>query len=305
MIWNTILPFYKSIHFFILAIAAVLTSACSSLPDLTNRNEFGAMYSPSEGATMDYSVYLPPGWTADETLPLVVLLHGYGDNHESFDRYQVGQFLDPYIESGELPRVIILNPLGGNMFWENWYDGSHKLRDWVVRDLMPEVASKYNTLPCPEHCHVTGISMGAHGALRFAYHEPDTFSSAASISGLILSREKVLNPSLGRRILFSFVPTERIWGPIYEDYSDMPEDIDPFVAWIHDERLKQTRLMLTWGSEESKDIQATNVSFHDHLKQNQRPHEYQTFAGGHNWNDWKPHILATLTFHLKGDDTLD
>ena len=106
------------------------------------------LYSPAMDKDMGYSVYTPPGWGPDEQLPLVVLLHGGGSDHESFNQYDVGAYLDAEHAAGRLPRVIIVNPEGEFGFWENWYDGSRRYRDWVMQDLLPTVQADYNTAPC-------------------------------------------------------------------------------------------------------------------------------------------------------------
>ena len=92
----------------LLALASTAVG-CVSFP---TRLDYGRIDSRTVGKPMGYSVYTPPGWTRSESLPLVVFLHGGGDTPESFDKFGVGQALDRAIESGDVPRVVIVGPQG-------------------------------------------------------------------------------------------------------------------------------------------------------------------------------------------------
>ncbi|WP_205662197.1 alpha/beta hydrolase [Alteromonas flava] len=270
---------------------------CASQP-IELHSKHGELYSPSMGRVMSYSVYTPPDWSPDESLPLMLLLHGARDNHQTFDKYKVGQHLDKEASERNLPRVIVLSPDGELGFWENWHDGSHLYRDWVVKDLMPYVAETYNTLPCPDACFVTGISMGAHGALRFAYYEKQTFGSVAALSGPIISKRYPGESSLGRTIMMWLLPTERIWGDIESESSHVPKDLDPYISWIKRPDLVDLPLLLAWGSEESKSIKNSNEHFHKYLLEHNKPHEYLVFDGGHKWVAWREVMDDVIRFHM-------
>ena len=247
---------------------------------------------------MSYSVYTPPDWTPEESLPLMVFLHGARDNHETFDRYHVGDVLDEEINSGRVPRVIIVNPDGEFGFWENWHDGSRLYRDWVVKDLMPHVASRYNTLSCPENCFISGISMGGHGAMRFGYYEPDTFSSVSSVSAPIISKLHPPEPSIGGTILKWFIPIDRIWGDIDGDTSHVPKDLDPYRSWVSRERLFDEPLFLVWGTDDPGDIVSSNEHFHQHLEANEKEHDWLVYEGGHDWTYWREIVGSLIQFHV-------
>ena len=56
------------------------------------------------GQQMSYAVFTPPGWTPEERLPLVVFLHGGGDDHASFDRHGLSARLEEATLAGRIPR---------------------------------------------------------------------------------------------------------------------------------------------------------------------------------------------------------
>lgn len=247
--------------------------------------------------TMAYEVWAPRDLSPDEALPLVVFLHGGGDDENSFDQHGVGQHLDEALAAGKIPRVIIVTPRGELGFWENWADGSHRYRDWVLNEVMPAVQTAYHTLPCPEGCHVGGVSMGGHGTMRIALFHPDRFASAACLSGPILSTEAVLEFT-GRWYVKLFVPVERIWGPM--DDRARIESEDPFRQWTSPEDLQGLRLMVAVAEEDRGDIIKTNRKFHEHLSAHGIDHAYLEFEGEHKWVSWTPVIDRFLRFAVWG-----
>ncbi len=256
-------------------------------------------YAEVESATMDgrrmeYSVYTPPGFQEGERLPLVVFLHGGGDDAASFDRAGLGGVLDRATREGRIPRVIIALPQGDLGFWANWYDGSNRYEDWVTEEVMPRVAHAYRTLPCPEHCHVMGVSMGGSGTLRFALHRPDLFGSATLISAPVLDTEAMIN--LVRNPLFvPVLPFDRIFGPTGGDdaRARVAED-DPFLRWRDADDLGGQRLMVAWGDEDRGPIIDSSARLHRHLAARGVPHEHLEYDGNHSWVSWTPVIVEAL-----------
>lgn len=279
-------------------IICVAMVGCASLPEVDNRSSYFSMYSEAMKKDMGYSVYTPPNWTSAERLPLVVLLHGRKDDELTFDRYRVGQYLDKRYEQGKLPRAVILSPDGENGFWENWRDGSKLYRDWVVKDLMPVIQKEYATLPCPDYCHVSGLSMGAHGAMKFGINEPELFSSVAAISGVMVSRTDP--PNFFQKILIKlFIPTNRIWGDIDAEIErERLINLDPYLTWTENPKLENTRLFLSWGNKERASIRKSNERFHQYLLDKNRTHDVFVYDGRHLWVDWKEPIAKSIQFHI-------
>ncbi len=275
---------------FVVASAA-LTASCSSPPP---RLHYDSLALSGGNEHLDYAVYTPPGFAADEALPLVVFLHGAGDGPDCFDEAAVGQHLDAEIAAGRVPRAVIVLPRGDFGFWENWADGSFRYRDWVTAELMPEIAARYHTRPCPSGCHLIGISMGGHGALRFAFFQPDLFASVAAISAPILDTDdawKLTNESWLRFV----IPTDRIWGAADRE-SIAREDL--FVRWSEPTDLQGLRLLLAWGDADHAQIIDTNERFDRHLRESEIPHTALIFAGRHEWKAWKPVLDEVLAIQL-------
>lgn len=274
----------------IVLILATQLLACTTFQP--ERLDYSSIQPQNKDTALEYAVYTPPDWELGERLPLIIFLHGGGGSHLSFERYGADEFLDAEITAGRIARAIILLPNGDNGFWENWADGSRHYRDWVLKDLLPQVQEKYQTLDCPEHCHLAGISMGGYGVLRFAVFAPEQFSSVSAISAPIFNREQAeaFKPSLLIRIL---IPFKRIFGKQYS-----PEFIssNPYNAFVDNPGLKAVRLQLIRGSEESEHIIDSNERFHQRLEQAGYQHEYWIYSGGHKWRYWIPQLGQVVNF---------
>lgn len=286
---------FKNIQNSFLLLLVFIISGCSTFkPEALS---YGAYETNYKNKLMRYGVYTPPNWSPEEKLPLVLFLHGGGDNHTSFEKFQAHKVFDEKINSGEMPRVILVTPDGGFSLWENWADGKRTYRDWVMRGVLPQVQKKYNTMKCPEHCHLLGISMGGFGAMRFAYFEKNAFSSISVMSALILSDEQKRNSksSLFIRLLF---PIKKIFGPNAKE-RNRKENV--FRTWPTEPHLFNTRLQLIWGDNDTLKIRRANELFHTKLKEEGIRHSAFVYEGNHKWVSWKPHLSRAINFLVNGE----
>lgn len=239
---------------------------------------------------MDYGVYLPPDFSPDEALPLVVFLHGGGDDHRSFGEADLGRKLDRALAQRRVPRAVIVVPNGELGFWVNWYDGSQRWADWVLDDLVPHAQATYGTRSCPEGCHLMGVSMGGFGTINMAMNNPGAFATITPISAPIMNTEEMIEFS-ERGFVARMVPVERVFGPLE------PERVrrsDPYVQWTRPVHLEGTDLMLVWGDADRKGIRRQGARFHQHLLDHDIPHDLLVYPGGHQWASWDAAIVEAL-----------
>jgi enterochelin esterase-like enzyme len=281
---------------FFIAAACLLIVACSSTPQ-NKQLDYKKITPAGTQKTMLYSVYTPPNWQVSEQLPLIVFLHGAGSNHKSFESFGANNYFDEQIIQGKMPRVILLSPNGDLGFWENWTDGTHNYRDWVLNDILPSVQKNYNTLSCPEHCHVMGISMGGFGALRFSYLSKNVFSSVSAISAPIIGEEekRETNQSLLMQLVFPF---DRIFGEEFSSNYTVNTIENAFLNKRGDsfKTLKGMRLQLIVGDNDLKQMIKNNLRFHESLVAQNRDHKYLVFRGRHRWRDWIPTFTQSINF---------
>ena len=139
--------------------------------------------SKSVGGTVPVSVVLPPGFDPAQSLPLLIFLHGGGD-----DRTQLVDMLPLYNQmfaDGTLPPVVAVSFSSGLSFyageWENF-----------ILDELPEWAAKqFNNRTDRDGRVMIGMSMGGYGTLKVAFKHPDRFTAIAAV-------EPAIEPSLTR-----------------------------------------------------------------------------------------------------------
>ncbi len=275
----------------LLTVSCLALLSCASISSQKNL-DYKKLTPTNTDKTIHYSVYTPPGWQASEQLPLLVFLHGAGSTHRSFERFGANKYFDEQITKGLMPRVVLVSPKGGFGFWENWADGSHNYRDWVINDILPKVQKDYNTLNCPTHCHVMGLSMGGFGALRFGYLSDNTFSSVSAISAPIIGKEEKsqTNNSFLLKLLF---PLDRIFG---KDFSKNYVNNSIEKAWINNRALDDIRLQIIVGDDDFKQMIKNNQRFHEGLTANNRDHDYIIYNGKHKWKSWIPNFAQAVNF---------
>ncbi|MFP5332368.1 MAG: alpha/beta hydrolase-fold protein [Acidimicrobiia bacterium] len=127
---------------------------------------------------MRYLLRFPERWQPGETLPLVVYLHGSGD--DDYDsRWLTGFGVPAAIRFGPVgdhQRFVLLAPQAApGTSWEmaGQVDAVMRLVDEVIGDHGLDL----------DRVSVTGMSMGGYGTWHLVTRYPDRFQSAASVSG--------------------------------------------------------------------------------------------------------------------------
>lgn len=122
-------------------------------------------------------VFKPKDYKANQSLPLIFLLHGYSGNYQQWHKIMDAQkYADTY-------GFIIVCPDG---LFNTWYLNSPAKQDWqyetfFFEELYPDIIKKYQ--PNTKQIFITGLSMGGHGAMYLFIQKPDLFASAGSTSG--------------------------------------------------------------------------------------------------------------------------
>ena len=139
------------------------------------------LHSQMTGIDLPYSVVLPRGYglfIARKKYPVLYLLHGHGGDHSSW----IGNTsLATYATKFEM---IIVTPEGK----DGWYTDSAtvdsaKYESYIVKELIPDVESRYRIISERGGRAIAGYSMGGYGALKFGLKYPNVFVFAGSISG--------------------------------------------------------------------------------------------------------------------------
>jgi predicted esterase len=126
-----------------------------------------AFRSAVDGTLRPYSLRIPAAPTPGARLPLLVYLHGSGED----DRSQ--------LDRTWLPQdILVLAPNGRGT--SNWYTRDHAQDD--IREAIDDVAANYPV--DPERIVLAGFSMGGYGVYRTFLETPRRYRALAVFSGL-------------------------------------------------------------------------------------------------------------------------
>ena len=144
------------------------------------------------GTPHNYSIYVPAQYDAAKPAPFMIFLDGSGSLNNSmrvpvvFDNLIAKHDLPPligiFIDPGVLPA---LSDEAQNRFERVFeYDSmSDRYSRFLLEELIPEVAKKYNLSKDPNDRAISGVSTGAVGAFMAAWNRPDQFHRVLSFIG--------------------------------------------------------------------------------------------------------------------------
>ncbi len=138
-----------------------------------------SVQSAALGRAMKYRVLLPTDYDGSQRrYPVLYLLHGLGGDYKDWTtRTNVAEY------SRTLPLIIVM-PDGENSWYTNAANvPADRFEDYILTDLLADVAGKYRTINSRHGRTIAGLSMGGYGALKMALKRPGTFAVAGSFSG--------------------------------------------------------------------------------------------------------------------------
>ena len=127
----------------------------------------------------EYLIFLPVGWTAEASHPVLLFLHGVGGINNGKGCRDPGlttQFplLDPAYAAGV--EHVVLVPVARERNWRHHFEASMALVDMALTTLGG----------APDRVAVAGQSMGAHGAFLFASQmAPGRFCAVVAMCGYL------------------------------------------------------------------------------------------------------------------------
>lgn len=148
--------------------------------------------SASVGHSRQVIIYTPPGYesTRDIKYPLVLLLHGYGDDETAWtDVGRAHLIADNLIAAGKIEPVTIVMPYGhpvpiqfgdrpDNSFGRN----NDLYEQDIMKDLLPFIDQKFHVRNDAAGRSIVGLSMGGGHALDTGLKNIDKFSSIGAFS---------------------------------------------------------------------------------------------------------------------------
>ena len=221
------------------------------------------------GVPRRMQVYTPPGYTtSNQRYPVLYLLHGAGDNDQSWLMAGRANFIfDNLIAAGKAKPMIVVMPAGHTPPAQGGAPADAFSRD-LLGDVVPYVEQNYRTLPGREQRAIAGLSMGGQQTLNIGLTNLDKFSHLGVFSSGWFGQDgaatfarnnaaALSDPKINDRIRLFWLATGK----------------DDFV-------LPSTRAALAL------------------LDEYKIRHSYKETEGGHTWPNWRAYLneFAPLLF---------
>jgi S-formylglutathione hydrolase FrmB len=143
-------------------------------------------------------VYLPPEYEGStKRYPTLYLLHGFTSNSSvwingQYQGMKLQTLMDDSIKSGKVREMIVVAANGSNAYKGSFYTNSAVTGNWedfIIRDLVNYVDTKYRTIPQAESRGIAGHSMGGYGSIMLAMKHPEIFGAVYALSPCCLAME--------------------------------------------------------------------------------------------------------------------
>lgn len=224
----------------------------------------------------DVSVWAPK---AEQISTLLILLHGvYGSHWVWSLKGGVHRVAQRMVEAQEIHPMVIAMPsdalLGEGSGYLAWPDAD--VEQWIV-DEVPEIAR--HAVPALRNdakIAIAGLSMGGYGALRLGAKFPELYSSISAHSSFTSIEE-----------ISAFVEE-----PIESYLQCARREELTCLYWLRKNRDRLPALRFDCGQEDH--LIGTNRELHRALLALNIDHEFDEFAGAHDWPYWETHVTATL-----------
>jgi enterochelin esterase-like enzyme len=234
--------------------------------------------------TMEYVIYLPPGYDeprySSVRYPVVYLLPGSGGGTSQWVRAGgMAQQMDNLLAQGQVqPMILVVPQESPGMGTPNagYVDGP--LGEWATyttRDLVDEIDSNYRTIKSKDGRAIAGLSEGGYGAMNLGLKNPSEFGVIGSFSGYFTIDENDLSRIFGGDQNLAEANSPLLYLPQLE--GELPA------------------IYFYAGQGEGRNL-AANQKLVEELKARGASFEFHTFPGKHNWDFWGEHLSDFLIF---------
>ncbi len=156
------------------------------------------------GTPHDYAIYVPAQYDASKPTPYMIFMDGLGQlgngtrTNVVFDnliaRHEIPPIIGIFVNPGVLPAVKAANPAPeavaplGRYERVFEYDSlSDRFSRFLLEELVPAVAAKYNLSQSADDHALAGVSTGAVAAFAAAWNRPNQFHRVVSFIGTFVA----------------------------------------------------------------------------------------------------------------------
>ena len=264
----------------LLALFFVFAATAAGLTTCASGQSAQTFHSAALGRTMRYQVAVPSNAGA-KRFPVVYLLHGHtGRETDWFSHSSAAEVADRL-------GLVVVTPDGANSWYIN--TPAERWEDYITRDLIQEVESRWPVRPGRASRAVAGLSMGGYGAMNIALRRPEVFALAASMSGALDTTRPTSVFSRGRE-----AEVNAWFGP---PGSVTRRDNDIYRSAAEAQPANLPYLYLDCGVDDP--WFGVNREFAEVLKNRGVAHEFHAEPGSHNWPYWDRQVRTVLAVAAK------
>lgn len=274
-------------------VTNVVTDTYRTLWGSSEGYETRTFYSEALGQTMEYVVYLPPGYSdlrnRSTRYPVAYLLPGTSGSTKVWTNAgDMANQMNNLLEQGQVQPMILVTAQQNYAQWTpagGYADGPHG--DWetyTTRDLVKEIDSKYRTIRSKDGRAIAGNSEGGYGAMNLGLRNPSEFGVIGSFSGY-------------------FTIDDQDLSKVFDGDESLAEANSP-MSYVPQLEGSLPAIYIVVGQNEGKNLQE-NLKFAGELKAQGASFEFHTFPGKHNWDSWREELPGFLIFaseHLSGGE---
>ena len=218
-----------------------------------------------------------PGTAGRRGHPTLLLLHGLSDDESIWSRLtSVERYVAPLGLAVVMPNVH-------RSFYTNMHHG-YRYWDFISQEVLRKARSFFPLSSAREDNFVAGLSMGGYGAFKLALRLPESFSAAASLSGVV----DVAEYRSAREADYALV-----FGSSAAEYGS-EHDLFRMSQLLHERGAERPRLYQCCGTEDG--LIAQNRRFRDHLEGRGFDFRYEEGPGGHDWTYWDRSLEKVLSW---------
>ncbi len=266
-----------------------------------SRVEFRDFSSSALGEQTFYSILLPPAYDKEpeRSFPVIYFLHGMNNDHTNWTRARYDNIplaIETLFLKGDIPQFLMVHPYGKNPFYTDYADGTWKGEEYVYKDLTQEIEKNFRVKTGRLNRAIGGTSLGGYGALKIALKYPESYSSVAVGSPIIL-----LGDDPAQQILTSTFPAVRMFSRLFEPVFGKPFNQE---HWLKNSvevlartgDLKDLKVFMSYGTADryqSAFAMENNIqTVHDILSERGISSVFRVLEG-------EPHGWALIRTHLE------
>lgn len=272
----------------------------SSLAQAQGRVDCSVLNSRILKGPVRYCVLLPPTYDPHPArrYPVLYFLHGLGNNEQTLFNSGGWSVIEDLRRQHRIGDFLMVAPAGKQSFYINSADARVRYSDFLIREFIPHIETKYPIRRERKARGITGISMGGYGALRFAFAYPELFSSvSAESAALIIDSPAQLNTAMR-----SGTPLGRLLGAVFGNPINVTHwrQNDPLaLAKRNEAGVRKLAIYFNCGRDDDYGFEKGAEALDRQLEAEAIAHEFHLYPGDHSLGYFQEHIGETLEFHSR------